>query len=358
MKIGIVTFHAPHNFGSALQAFALQSLLTDMGHDAQIIDYLSADQRQYELLNPLHPRHCIRILHNYGAFKRRANSFKQFSQRYFHLTEKRYGVRTESKLTELTTQFDCFICGSDQIWNLDCTQGVVRPFFLSFAGDKHRIAYAPSLAHTSFKPENFDKKLVSELLSKFDFLSVREEETVPLFQPLVDKPIDVVLDPTLLLDADDYKEMALEPIVDEGYIFMYLLRSCPELIESTISMAQASGMKVVYVSERNLLIPNSINLFGVGPEEFVSLIAHAQTILTNSFHATVSSVLFHKPFRVFATDESGARMRDLLGNLGLSHRCVDRACSDAITGANWPEVDKRLNGLREHSWAYLRKALA
>ena len=358
MRIGIVTFHAPYNFGSALQAFALQSLLTDMGHDARIINYLSADQRQYELLNPLHPRHCVRILHNYGAFKRRAKSFEQFSQRYFRLTEKRYGVRAESRLTELTTQFDCFICGSDQIWNLDCTHGIVKPFFLSFAGDKRRVAYAPSLAHTSFKPENFDKKLVAELLSKFDFLSVREEETVPLFQPLVDKPIDVVLDPTLLLNANNYKEMSLGPIVDGSYIFMYLLRSCPELIESTISMAKACGKKVIYVSEKKLDIPDSVNLFGVGPEEFVSLIAHAETILTNSFHATVFSVLFHRPFRVFATDGSGARMRDLLSNLGLSDRCAVSTNSEPVAEVNWTEVDNRLDRLCEHSWAYLRKALA
>ena len=117
-------------------------------------------------------------------------------------------------------------------------------------------------------------------------------------------------------------------------------------------------MKVVYISEKNLDIPNSVNLFGVGPEEFVSLIAHASLILTNSFHATVFSVLFHKPFRVFATDKSGARMRDLLGNIGLSSRCNDTICADDIVPCDWDDVDSRLDSLREHSWAYLRRALS
>ena len=103
------------------------------------------------------------------------------------------------------------------------------PFFLSFAGDRRRVAYAPSLAHTSFKPENFDKRSVSALLSRFDYLSVREEETVSLFQSLVDKPIEVVLDPTLLLNADDYAVMTSRKLLEDGYIFMYLLRECPEL---------------------------------------------------------------------------------------------------------------------------------
>ena len=232
------------------------------------------------------------------------------------------------------------------------------PYFLSFAGDSRRVAYAPSLAHTFFRPENFDEQLVSDLLSRFDFLSVREEETVPLFQPLVDTPIDVVLDPTLLLESDDYTDMASKDVLQGEYIFMYLLRECPELIESTVAMTEATGMKVAYISENNLDIPNSINLFGVGPEEFVSLIAHADLIVTNSFHATVFSVLFHKPFRVYATDKSGARMRDLLGNIGLSDRCVNVMCADDVPPCDWGDVDSLLDSLREHSWAYLRKALS
>lgn len=250
------------------------------------------------------------------------------------------------------------MCGSDQIWNLDCTKGVCEPFFLSFAGDKRRAAYAPSLAHTSFKPENFDKEKVARLLADFDFLSVREAETLPLFQPLVDKPIDVVLDPTLLLGAADYEPILSEPPVEGEYIFMYLLRKCPELVESTIAMARETGKKVVYVSEKSLPIPNSVNLFGIGPSEFLSLIANADAVMVNSFHAVVFSVLFHKPFRVFATDKSGARMRDLLGNLGIQERCVACEDSSAIIDVDWGDVEKRLAGLREHSFGYLVRILA
>ena len=222
----------------------------------------------------------------------------------------------------------------------------------------HKVLLAPISFHL---PEIVDELLtlpVLLILSRFDFLSVREEETVPLFQPLVDTPIDVVLDPTLLLESDDYTDMASKDVLQGEYIFMYLLRECPELIESTVAMTEATGMKVAYISENNLDIPNSINLFGVGPEEFVSLIAHADLIVTNSFHATVFSVLFHKPFRVYATDKSGARMRDLLGNIGLSDRCVNVMCADDVPPCDWGDVDSLLDSLREHSWAYLRKALS
>ena len=356
MLIGTITFHGALNFGSALQAYALQSVLTLMGHEVRIIDYRARDYEQYRLLQLRHPKTTLSVLCRLSGFSSRKASFKRFANSFLNLTSESVSWKNETSLSKMADKFDCFICGSDQIWNLDCTVGVVEPYFLSFAGSKRRVAYAPSLAHMSFKPENFDKEQVARLLSKFDYLSVREEETIPLFQPLVDKPI--VLDPTLLLNAADYAEMTSKTVLEGEYIFMYLLRDCSELIESTVAMAEATGMKVAYIYEKKLDIPNSVNLFGVGPEEFVSLIAHANLILTNSFHATVFSVLFHKPFRVYATDKSGARMRDLLSNIGLSNRCVDVMCADDVAPCDWSDVDSLLDSLREHSWAYLRKALS
>ena len=358
MKTGLLTFYHIHHYGAMLQAYATERAVASLGSECEIIDYyVNQDntlfQRPTGLGSAAHDAHTA--LH-YGPLKARYERFEAFSRENLNISGRRYQSLEELRQAELP--YDVLLSGSDQIWNLDCTNGIVNPFFLSFAGDRRRVAYAPSLAHTSFKPENFDKRSVSALLSKFDYISVREEETVPLFQPLVDKPIDVVLDPTLLLNASDYAEMISKMVLEGEYIFMYLLRECPELIESTVSMASATGRKVAYISEKNLDIPNSVNLFGVGPEEFVSLIAHAGLILTNSFHATVFSVLFHKPFRVFATDNSGSRMRDLLSNIGLSDRCVDVMCADNIVPCDWDDVDSRLDSLREHSWAFLRKALS
>ena len=358
MKIGIITFHASYNFGSALQAYALQSVVSSLGHEALIVDYLSVDFDLYKLFSPLHPRREIRTLMNLKGFLERRVSFRDFSDSHFKLTEETYTYKDEARLSELRDRFDCFVCGSDQIWNLNCTKGVAEPFFLSFAGDKRRVAYAPSLGHTSFKPENFDKEKVARLLADFDFLSVREEETLPLFQPLVDKPIDVVLDPTLLLDTADYEPIISKPAVEGEYIFMYLLRKCPELVESTIAMARETGKKVVYVSERNLPIPNSVNLFGIGPSEFLSLIANADVVMANSFHAAVFSVLFRKRFRVFAVDRSASRMRDLLRNLGIGERCAANVDASPVAGVDWDDAERRLEALRAHSMDYLRRALS
>lgn len=358
MRVGIITFHCSYNYGSVLQAYALQKAVGDLVDDVNIIDYRSRDFNQYHIIRPLRPWKIPRSLLHLGGLIERKKAFNDFFERYLQLTEGRYSYLCERKLLDLQDCFDAFICGSDQIWNLDCTGGVVEPFFLSFAGDKRRIAYAPSLAHTSFRPENFDKGKVADLLGKFDFLSVREEETLPLFQPLVNKKIEVVLDPTLLLGADSYRGMVGAPVQEEPYIFIYLLRDCLELIESAAEMSKGSGMRSYYISERDLPIPGAVNLFGAGPEEFVSLIAHAGAVLTNSFHATVFSILFHRPFRVFATDLSASRMRGLLAELGIPERCAGGADASPIAPVDWSDVESRLDRLRTGSWEYLKGALA
>ena len=358
MKIGIVTFHCSYNFGSALQAYAMQTVLEKMGHEAVIVDYRSSDFDRYKLIKIGRPRTMLGLLRRYPSAKKRKESFEVFWAERFHMTKDTFSYRDEEKLLSLANEFDCFLCGSDQIWNLDCTHGAVGPYFLDFAGDCRRVAYAPSLAHTAFEPENFNRDLVSGYLSRFDYLSVREAETVPLFQPLTNKPISVVLDPTVLLDREDYLPLIGSPLVQGSYIFAYQLRKCPELVDSVRLMAKRTGSRVIYVSEDELPIPNSKNLFGVGPEAFVSLIAHADTVLTNSFHASVFSVLFRSPFRVFATDESSSRMTGFLDGLELASCCCASVDPSPIAPVDWGMVQERLTKLREASEGYLRRALS
>lgn len=358
MHVGIITFHCSYNFGSALQAYALQTAISSIVDDVKIVDYRSRDFNQYHIIRPLRPWRIPGSVMNLGRLIDRKKAFRTFSDKYFRLTNRRYSYLHETRLFDLQDQFDAFVCGSDQIWNLDCTNGVVEPFFLSFAGSRRRIAYAPSLAHTSFKSEHFDRKKVSALLGQFDFISVREEETLPLFQPLVEREIKVAVDPTLLLRAESYRDMVSKRTQKESYIFVYLLRSCPELIESAEMMSEILNMKVYYISEHDFPIRGAMNLFGLGPEGFLSLIAHAEVVLTNSFHATVFSILFHKPFRTFATDSSASRMRSLLGELEISDRCADGVDARPIGGVDWDTVDLRLGRLRATSWDYLRGALA
>lgn len=359
MKVAIITFHASYNFGSALQAYALQTAVRSLGHEPVIIDYRSWDFEQYRLFRPEHPRVMYKTIKNLPRLANRKESFELFWQKYLTLTPRRYTYKNEDALNELPSQFDCFICGSDQIWNLDATRGIVRPFFLSFAGAKRRVAYAPSMAHTSFRPEYFDREEVSRLLAPFYAISVRERETVGLFQPFVDSKIEVCADPTVLLKADSYEPLAQEAHwkTNGPYLFVYLLRDCPELVESASRMAEMTGMKVFYIAESELPIVNSRNIFGVGPETFLSLIENASGVLTNSFHATLFSIMFHISFRVFTTDASSSRMRELLGDLGLDSCLSTGVDVNPFVDVNWAESDRRMNCMRRSSLEFLRGAL-
>lgn len=359
MRVAIMTFHCSYNFGSALQAYALQRAIEMLGHECNIIDYRSRDFESYKLIKLRKPAGMLHSIVNYRKNSARKAAFEKFWEEHLHLTEQTFTYRNERDLESLQGEFDCFVCGSDQIWNLDCTKGVVGPFFLSFAGNRRRVAYAPSLGHTSFEKAHFDKKLVSQHLAQFDYISVREAETIPVFQPLISKRIVHAIDPTLLLEGDAYKGIANPATQDSPYVFAYMLSENTALVESIKQAAVEQGRVVLYVASRDLRIPNTTNMLGIGPSEFISLLANAETVLTNSFHATVFSILFRKTFNAFDSGRSSSRILGLLEELSLRNRFAESPVeSPSAISDDWRGVDTRLNSLRAGSWEYLRGALS
>lgn len=362
MRVGIITFHCSYNYGSALQAFALSRLIEKMGHACEVIDYRSADFNQYHIIRPLRPWTIPGSVRRFGRLAKRKSTFEAFMSERVPLTSERYSYRNEGRLASLQDRFDVFVCGSDQIWNLDCTCGVEKPFFLSFAGDRRRVAYAPSLAHTSFRPENFtgrDKEFIGEQLDKFSAISVREASTVDLFQPLTKNKIDVCLDPTLMLDSNDYKDVVVPATVGGPFVLAYMLEENKAVTDQAERVARAAGAQVVYVSktDRRLSVP-SVNLFGAGPSEFLGLVAGAEAVVTNSFHATVFSLLMGTPFQTIATRDSGSRMRDLLMSLGEASHLVEGPCDSLPGVVDLSVVGPRLDALRSRSRSFLDRALS
>ena len=222
-RVGIITFHCSYNYGSALQTYALQCFVENLNYDVEIIDYvLNSDFEHYKLfrtaLYKTNRKAFVADLIFLLPHIKRRNNFKRFVKSRLHLTNGSYSsLDMPEKLRELNNRFDIFVCGSDQIWNIDCTNGVVPPFFLSFADDnKLKIAYAPSLSHVGFRIDAQDE--MQKLIERLDWISIREESTLSYVQSLTTKEVKVVLDPTLILDAQYYyhfidmieKEMCIE----------------------------------------------------------------------------------------------------------------------------------------------------
>lgn len=358
-RVGTVTFHRSYNYGSALQAYALQKYLEDTGYEVKIIDFvMPLDFEQYKLFHKQYYKTNKRafisdIIHFISNYKRK-HSFEKFVCKYMHLTSKQYD--SSEKMKELNEEFDAFICGSDQIWNFACTRGEPA-YFLDFVNkEKVKIAYSPSIAHKSFD-ENYDN-ILTKYLDSFDFISLREESTIPIIKNLVTKSVKVVLDPTLLLKPIDYAELIVyNKNMKENYIFVYMLEQNETMIEYARKISKKLNCNVVYILRKNIKFSvKAHNVYGCSPNEFLGYIKNATYIITNSFHATVFSVQFCKKFCTFLTQKSGTRMNDLLEKIGLNERIYEEEFS-LDKDIDYLYIHKRLDELRYDSERYLQGAL-
>ena len=366
MKIGIITFHRPENFGSALQAFALKEYLRKLGHESAVIDFVfPRDLKQYRLFRThVYIQRPWSILGDIVYLRRniqKKKRFHDFRKKYLNLTDSY--VYQKNDLSELNNEFDAFICGSDQIWNLDCTGGVVPEYFLGFANDnKLRISYAPSMPE---KPSKQYYDTLIEYLNKFDYLSVRENSTKTFFENelKIKRPVEHVLDPTLLLSANDYiKSFGLEK-KNKKYIFVYILGNTEikqSIAQEANRKSEETGLPIKYVMVRRVKgLENGSYCLGIGPVDFLDFVFNASYVITDSFHASVFAILFQVPFCTFAREGTFTRMQELLTNLELScNYCSSDMHTNIAYKSSSEETEKLIQMYKTSSDAYIRKSLS
>lgn len=364
-KIGIITFHAAENFGSALQAFALQNILKKWAYESEIIDFiLESDMQQYQIFRigfyKNNPKAFLADLIYYKRNRKRKLQFAQFREEYLKMSKNQY-YAGKSNLEELNEIYDIFICGSDQIWNLNCTGRLVPEFFLSFAFDtKRKIAYAPSM------PQEVSEEYYEDLrryIERLDFVSVRERETVGYLEDKVNVQADIIhaCDPTLLLDTEEYTTMFHLEKSAKQYIFVYILDVIHfdrKLIAKAKSLAKSKKLGIKYVSSRHFkeLITAEYCL-GMGPIEFLESIYNASYVITDSFHATVFSIQFHVPFCVFPRKGSESRMVGLLDMLGLKDNLYFQDNMTWVDSKSDESTINKLKALSQNSLEFLLTSL-
>ena len=324
LKIGIVTFHCSYNYGSVLQAYALERYLLKNYKNVEVIDYRSKNFKSYRLVKYrsfLNPKLLIDDLKNLKRNYRRKKSFWNFINEKMILSDKTYSYKENLKC--LNDKYDIFICGSDQIWNAVCTNGLDSNFFLNFVTTGVKIAYAPSLAH-----ENFPQEILNEIKN---YLESFDKDYIALMKNAVNK---------------------------SNYIFMYMLETDnQEMMEYAYKLSQIKQCQIIYIHKNNILpFENAENVYGISPNEFLEYIYKADYVVTNSFHATVFSILFEKKFCTFKTIKSYSRMVDLLKNLNLDNR-IYHDDFDIDTDIEYKQVKNTLEELREPSEEFLNKAI-
>ncbi len=365
MKTATITFHASHNYGSNLQAYALQQVIKSLGHENEIINLRTA--RQKDLYTVFTRRRGMRYivknlshLFYYFPLKRAYNKFEEFINNRLSLTQE---FQTEQDIAKANLSYDCYIAGSDQIWN-PVPADFDWAFYLPFVKGGKKISYAPSFGQLAALGNDEIKKRIASELSSFDCISVREAGSANNVKLLTGQTPPIVLDPTLLLTREQWLDLIKDRprLVDGDYIFFYTLFADPERMAIIKRVAKAIGLPVVTSNFSNQYdVFNSFKKrYDAGPLDFLTLIRDAKLVVVSSFHGTVFSALLNKPF--FAIDGmSDARIQTLLSTAGMEDReitidNVESQCRRAFD-IDFDEANRRIALARKPSIEFLQNSI-
>ena len=362
MKIGILTFHCAHNYGAVLQCYATQEFLRGRGYDVEVInyrpEYLLRPYRLFDIRR-LFSKNPIRLIKNFVkelllfriSYRRREGFEKFISNKLI------VGNIVSEK--SLSSDYDAYIVGSDQIWNPNITEGFDQVYFCNFPfekGTKKYIAYAASMESKSLSVEQIE--FLEKGLDNFDSLSVRETALLQLLQPLTSKHISHVLDPVLMVPPHVWDNFSSDKANVNNYVVVYQVRNHPDTLRIANHIAAQIGAKVKVLVAWTHLRPTEGTNQTASPEEFVDTIRNAACVITTSFHGTAFSIVFNRPFYTIRLNDGwDTRSQSLLTSLGLEERIVEVTDSPQFTKIDYSIANQCLRGLRSDSQEYILSAL-
>lgn len=361
-KVGVITWHYYINFGSGLQAFATAKILSDLGYESCHINYRDPVHGICTGLN-YHFRKIVKtILSTFSKeLKKKYSPYPNvlnYQNKYLKQTK---AFQRGADMTSIIKDYYALVYGSDQIWAPNCYNSVYMGDFVP--DNVKKISYAASIGLNDI-PANMIETYKKHL-SAFHAISVREEEGKQLLKQKCGLDAAVVLDPTLMLDVEIYRSMQA-PIrgINGKYLFCYFLNPKHRYQKSVEEYANKNNLQIIGVSD-NLNDASWMRCFkGLGADQFLWLINHAETIFTDSYHGSIFSLLFHKnlwTFVRFAEDNpicQNSRIRQLSNNFNLSHRIINEdSLIDDSKAIDYNFFECRLAELRHLSLDFLIKAL-
>ena len=370
-KTATITFHAAHNYGSMLQAYALQQTLLSLGLENEIINlrtpkqreiYSDPRKRKFTTFQEIFKNLIIRLtIPSYNKGLRiKYDLFERFLSSKLKLTKE---YRNSKELKELSDKYDYLITGSDQCWNTTCSD-FDWAYYLTFSNTKNKISYASSLGPMK------DGTIYEDLHDKLEGyrnISAREEGTAKYLENILLKDIPILPDPTLLLPQNEWEKLVGEQRIyrSNQYIFVYTPHLKNGLMEVAMGIAKILNMPLVVSNITREREDMKINIFNrnvhykldIGPIQFLNLIKNAELVITGSFHAILFSIIFHTPFFAFNGLEDN-RMRHILQACELDSRSitVDNYISK-ISGyklLNFIKADNWISQKRNEAIQYLK----
>lgn len=368
--IGIITIHKINNYGSVFQAYALQQVCENLGYRAEIIDYnfpnVQHSNNKYAVVEdtlPTEPK-WIKLLFAKDLLQQH-KGIARFVAKYQHLSQQTYNSPEELRVAP--PHYDVYITGSDQLWSPRHCNGDPA-FMLHFAPNEAlKISYAASIGAKDL-PEEL-RPIYNELLGRYRHIGVRENSGVEVIDRVVGKQAVTVLDPTLLLNRDEWNKIASpKRQVKKKYILCYFLNysfnAFPYVDDLAEYMQQQTGYEIVRVARppHKLKCKHTHYRVGASPEEFLALVRDAEMILTTSFHGTAFAVNYGKPVFTVVQDRNAgdSRQVSLMSNLGLDAQILSTTESFPSKDRFFYNVEQeqsRLEQLRQNSKQYLINAL-
>lgn len=363
-RIGILTWHYFLNFGSALQAYALKSTINGLGHRAEIINYRSPKHGNPPYWKDLGRIAVSKIFSKKGFLLGRQITYPFLRFHYDYLGLRKASVSMDW-LKNQTKKYDCVVCGSDQIWAPNVLDKV---YLLDFVPNKtKKVSYAASIGLNSIPKDLED--VYCTALQTFEAVSVREAKGQELLSTYCGIRSQVVLDPTLLVSADQWvqlercpEELSLE--LDKPYVLCYFLNRENTYREQVEKYAKEKGFALVGYSLKEEDHTWMQDITGkIGPSEFLWLVRHAQTVITDSYHGTIFSLLYHKNFltlKRFRSDDpicQNSRIEQLNTYFSISDHFASNGDSLHDKEIDYNKFEEKLTKLREESINYLKKAL-
>lgn len=370
--VGIITMHRPNNYGSYLQTFATYKFITELGYDTKVIDYAYPTEYHRSLVKTrktdnikqswMHRKLSglfRRLLHIDTA--RHLDKMRKFYQQNIKLTRT---FNSAEELRKAPPLFDIYVTGSDQVWNPEFT-GKDTSFLLSWIPDgKRRIAYSASFSIRELPSDVTE--LYESNLKKYNAIGIRERSDILTSMNGIKG--EVVLDPTFLYNKSQWISILGDTSKSKGkYILCYLLNykfnPYPYAYNVIEHLQKQTGYKVVIIDGDPADTLRGYRIAGnLGPEDFVSLFAHAGYVVTNSFHGTAFAINFEKPFLTIVNSDTKSkdnRQSSLIDEFGISSQRVIRK-GDNLNNIN-PDIvvewHERLTRLREESIRFLVDAL-
>ena len=360
-QAGIVTFHKSCNYGAVLQAYALMSVVNDLGYDTHVIDYQYVESKRMSFSAFLKKKpsvkqfvhYCLRPFLKSPMGKVRERNFQQFRTIYMNESA---AVHTPEELSGLA--YDLYISGSDQIWNYHITNHVFDPvFFLQFDTGAKKLIYAASSQNPPYEPDKEQELKV--LLDKMDFpVTVREKQLADYVERLTGHTVPQVIDPTLLAGREPLDRIQLPEVNRPPYVLMYQIDANPRT-DVSIETLERHFHCDAYSFSGPKNSRDTKRLGVMGPDEFLAMLKNADYIVTNSFHGIALSLLYHKQFFVYENGGVMSRIDSLLESVSLTDRKIKMTADiDVSKTIDYDKVDQGLDTLRQQSLEILKNAIS